>query len=73
MELATSIKDIEAELGDTNTVLNSFILSNTSLNILNELHTNLTYQFFEDKNVLFQVDRENTYIGTMFDKILLKG
>ncbi len=70
MELATSIKDIEGDLGDTNTVLNSFILSNTSLNTLNELHTNLTYQFFEDKNVLFQEDRKNTYIDTMFDRIL---
>ncbi|NOQ31738.1 MAG: restriction endonuclease subunit R [Helicobacteraceae bacterium] len=71
MELATSIKDIEAELGDTNTVLNSFILSNTSLSTLNELHTNLTHQFFENKNVLFQVgSHKNSYIGVMFDKIL---
>jgi len=70
MELAKSIKDIEAELGDRNTVLNSFILSNTSLNTLNELHTNLTYQFFEEKNVLFQKDRKNSYISNMFDKIL---
>jgi hypothetical protein len=69
MELATSIKDIEAELGDTNTVLNSFILSNTSLSTLNELHTNLTHQFFENKNVLFQEDRKSSYIDTMFNKI----
>ncbi len=70
MELATSIKGIEADLGDTNTILNSFILSNTSLDTLNELHTNLTYQFFEDKNVLFQTDRKSSYIGSMFDRIL---
>jgi len=70
MELAKTIKDIEAKLGDKNTVLNSFILSNTSLNTLNELHSNLTYQFFEDKNVLFQVDKKSRYIETMFEKIL---
>ena len=70
MELAITIKGIEADLGDTNTVLNSFILSNTSLNTLNELHTNLTYQFFEDKNVLFQSDRRSSYIEKMFEKIL---
>ncbi len=70
MDLATSIKKVEKELGDTNTVLNSFILSNTSLNTLNELHTNLSYQFFEDKNVLFQKDRKSSYVGVMFEKIL---
>ncbi|MBL0703315.1 MAG: DEAD/DEAH box helicase family protein [Sulfurospirillum sp.] len=70
MNLSITIKEIEAKLGDTNTVLNSFILSNTSLSTLNELHSNLTYQFFEDKNVLFQVDRKSSYIKTMFDKIL---
>ncbi len=71
MNLAITIKDIEAELGDTNTVLNSFILSNTSLSTLNELHTNLTHQFFENKNVLFQTrSHKNSYIGVMFDKIL---
>jgi hypothetical protein len=70
MDLAITIKNIEKKLGDTNTVLNSFILSNTSLNTLNELHTNLTYQFFEDKNVLFQVDKKRTYIDVMFDNIL---
>lgn len=71
MNLAITIKDTEAELGDTNTVLNSFILSNTSLSTLNELHTNLTHQFFENKNVLFQTgSHKNSYIGVMFDKIL---
>ncbi len=71
MNLSITIKDIEAELGDTNTVLNSFILSNTSLSTLNELHTNLTHQFFENKNVLFQTgSHKNNYISVMFDKIL---
>jgi len=72
MNLAITIKKIEEDLGDTNTVLNSFILSNTSLSTLNELHTNLTHQFFENKNVLFQVgSHKNSYIDIMFDKIFI--
>ena len=70
INLATTIKDIEAKLGDKNIILNSFVLSNTSLNTLNKLHTNLTYLFFEDKNVLFQKDKKSSYIGKMFDKTL---
>ena len=69
INLAITIKNIESKLGDTDTVLNSFILSNTSLNILNELHTNLTYEFFEDKNVFFQQDDKNGYVSKMFGKI----
>jgi len=71
INLSTKIKEIEDKLGDADTILNSFILSNTSLNTLNELHTNLTYDFFEDKNVLFQQDDKNGYIGKMFKKILM--
>jgi len=70
INLAVTIKGIENKLGDANTVLNSFILSNTSLNALNELHTNLTYEYFENKNVLFQVDKKGAYIDMMFDKVL---
>jgi len=69
MSLAENIKNIELQLGDKNTILNSFILSNTSLNTLNELHTNLTYDFFEERNVLFQLDRKSSYIERMFEKI----
>jgi len=70
INLAVTIKDIERKLGDKNTVLNSFILSNTSLSELNKLHTNLTHKYFEGKNVLFQVDKKGTYIETMFNAIL---
>jgi len=70
MSLALKIKDIEKKIGDANVILNSFILSNTSLNTLNELHENLTYEFFENKNVLFQGDNRNSYISNMFDKTL---
>jgi len=70
INLAIKIKEIERTLGDKSIVLNSFILSNTSLRRLNELHTNLTYQFFDEKNVLFQVDNNRRYIDEMFEKIL---
>jgi len=69
MDLAITIKNIEAKLGDTDTILSSFILSNTSLSTLKELHTNLTFKFFEEKNVFFQKDDKNNYISKMFDKI----
>ncbi|PHS57488.1 MAG: restriction endonuclease subunit R [Sulfurimonas sp.] len=70
INLSLKIKDIEAKLGDTNIILNSYILSNTSLTILNELHTSLTYEYFETKNVLFQVDKKSTYIDSIFKKTL---
>ena len=70
INLALTIKDVENKLGDMNTILNSFILSNTSLSVLNVLHTGLTYEYFEDKNVLFQNDRKSSYIDMMFDKVL---
>ena len=68
MNLAIEIKKIEKKLGDNNTILNSFILSNTSLSTINDLHSNLRYDFFENKNVLFQEKEE--YINKMFDKII---
>ena len=70
MNLAITIKDIEADLGDTNIILNSFIVSNTTLSDINKLHTHFTYKSFEDKNVLFQKDDKNGYVGKMFDRIL---
>lgn len=70
INLAITIKDIEHDLGDTNIVLNSFIVSNTTLSDINKLHTHFTYKFFEDKNVFFQKDDNNNYIGKMFTCIL---
>ncbi len=69
LNFSKKIKDIEKELKDVNITLNSFILSNTPLGKIRELHTDLTYEFFEAKNVLFQ-ERKEFYIGQMFDKVL---
>ena len=57
-------------MGDNDISLNSFVVSNTSLRSLNILHTDLNYDFFESKNVLFQEDHTSTYIEKMFYKIL---
>lgn len=40
-----------------------------SIDIL-DLHTNISKDELEDKNVLFQQDDKNSYIGKMFNKIL---
>jgi len=69
MELAHKIKDIEEKLSDTNTILNSFIISNTNLKHLRSMHSDdLNYPFFAGKNVFFQ--ETDDYISKIFDKIL---
>ncbi len=73
INLAIKIKEIETQLGNSDIILNSFILSNTSLDLLNEQHTDLTYEFFEDKNVFFQKDRKSSYIGKMFNSVIEKS
>lgn len=70
INLSIKIKDIEANLGDTNTILNSFIVSNTSYNDILDLHSDISVTELEDKNVLFQQDDKNGYVGKMFHRIL---
>ena len=62
-----SIKEKENYIGDNNTVLNSFIISNTSYNELINIHEQITKIELENKNVLFQKD---DYIPKMFAMIL---
>jgi len=64
MELALTIKDIQKGLNDSNTILNSFIISNTTLQSLRQLHSDLSEKEFEEKNVLFQENAN--YVKTMF-------
>ncbi|CAA6803307.1 MAG: FIG00641605: hypothetical protein [uncultured Campylobacterales bacterium] len=70
INLSKKIKEIENNLGDTNIILNSFIVSNTSYNDILDLHNNISLEELEDKNVLFQQDDKNGYIGKMFSKVL---
>ena len=55
INLSIKIKEIEVNLGDKNTVLNSFIVSNTSYNDILDLHSGISKTELENKNVLFQV------------------
>jgi hypothetical protein len=68
INLSIQIKEIEKKLDDKNTILNSFIISNTNLSELKMIHSDSSYPFFEKKNVLFQENRD--YISTMINKIL---
>lgn len=70
INLSLKIKEIETKLGDTNTILNSFIVSNTSFNDILDLHSNISKIELENKNVFFQKDDSNSYIRKIFDKIL---
>jgi len=70
INLSAKIKEIEKSLGDINTILNSFIVSNTSHNDILDLHTDITTDELENKNVFFQQDDKNGYISKMFSKIL---
>lgn len=70
INLSIKIKDIENNLGDTDIILNSFIVSNTSCNDILDLHNDISKEQLESKNVLFQKDDKNDYIGKIFDRIL---
>jgi hypothetical protein len=64
------IKDLEARLGDTNVVLNSFILSNTPHHQVSWWDGGMTLADFESRHVLFTNPDRNIYIGKMLNEIL---
>ena len=65
------IKDIEKRIGNSRIILNSFILSFTTFtDIRNTWRGSITKEFLEEKNVLFQQDDRDKYIGKMIDTIL---
>ena len=72
INFASKIKNIESEIGDTNTILNSFIVSVTPYGVITWVQDTLEQFELENKNVLFQVDDKERYIGKMFSKILVK-
>ena len=69
INLSLKIKEIEKSLGDTHTILNSFIVSNTSYNDVTELHSEILKSELEEKNVFFQKDDKNNYVSKMFNQI----
>lgn len=63
-----SLKEKELKLADSSIILNSFIISNTSFNEIQNLHSDISKIELENKNVLFQ--DETNYIENMLLKIL---
>jgi hypothetical protein len=63
-----TIKDIEAQLGDPDVILDSYIVSGTRRRAL--ASWGLSDQQFRDRHVLFRLDDPTTYIETMLQMIL---
>lgn len=63
-----TIRDVEAQLGDPDVTLNSFILANTPFAEVSHWLPNK--QAFTERHVLFQTDDRGTYIETMVSMVL---
>ena len=59
-----TIKEIEDRLEDPTVTLESFIVSNTSATAM-ELHWSMTKNEMQQRNILFQLDDEDTYINQL--------
>jgi len=70
INLSIKIKEIEEKLNDEDVILNSFIVSVTPYGVIKWVQDTLEQSELEDKNVLFQKDDKNGYVGKMFEKIL---
>jgi len=70
INLSIKIKEIEEKLNDENVILNSFIVSVTPYSVIKWVQDTLEQSELEDKNILFQQDDKNSYVGKMFEKIL---
>lgn len=70
INLSVKIKEIEEKLNDEDVILNSFIVSATPYGVIKWVQDTLEQSELEDKNVLFQQDDKNGYVGKMFDRIL---
>jgi len=65
------IKEIEHRLGDSNVILNSFIVSNTYQREINWWAGGEdSDKSFSNNHVLFQKEAKDTYIQTIFDEML---
>jgi hypothetical protein len=63
-----TIKEVEAQLGDPDVTLNSFILANTRFAEVS--HWLSGKEAFAERHVLFQFDDRDTYIQTMIGMVL---
>ena len=67
IEFHKTIKQIEADLGDASVVLNSFIISTTSIGDL--WGWKMTKEEFENHHVLFQEDGGEGYLAKLFGRL----
>lgn len=65
-----TIKDLQARLGDSNIILDSFILSNTPYQQVSWWGSGMTLADFESRHVLFTKSDRNIYISKMLHEIL---
>jgi len=65
-----AIKELQNDLGEENILLNSFILSNTPLHQIPLQMENMRQDQWEERNVLFQVDDKDNYVGKLFNKLV---
>ena len=64
------VKEVEKRLGDTDVILNSFVLSWTQFPQLKWFDTKAQ---LEEKHVLFMVDDRDKYIDKLFSKLRVVG
>jgi hypothetical protein len=64
-----TIKEIEEDLGDPQVILDSFIISPTLLADMPQQTQTFSREAWEARNVLFQMDDDQGYIGKLFDKL----
>ena len=70
VEFYRSIKEIEKSVNDPSVVLNSFIISNTLYEDLIDTGYTFEKEEMKERHVLFQYDDRDTYIETMFERII---
>jgi hypothetical protein len=61
-----TIKQLEKDLGDQYIHLNSFILSNTRLADMPQFTAELIHNEWEKRNVFFQIEDKENYMGKFF-------
>ncbi|WP_027878152.1 DEAD/DEAH box helicase family protein [Meiothermus cerbereus] len=64
-----TIKELKDQLGDPAVVLNSFIISSTPFNQVKWWNGGMAKEGFEARNVFFQREDQNTYIGKLLTQV----
>jgi hypothetical protein len=65
-----TIKELEQKLGDSGVILNSFIVAPTRIPSVSWWNGGMTQEEFEARNVVFQREDQQAYIGKILSKML---